>query len=396
MTKTSPKNSSKTLAYAIISAIVVLSLSVYLSYPIADSPILPNDNSVISLKVDPKFTDPSIHRLGLNWTALNEPLQGDQAPSAATPSNSHVYNLPTDTLKAFNPSVLRYEISPTAPLPNQAHTDLLDATVFTTTLPEFLNLCLQIGANPWIAVPNGLTQNDIHMLGEFLAQHATTEVFSEVLIEFIGSNSTETSSADSHPPQNSSEDNSQELLAELAQIAGPQVHLSASPAQDHSLDSNSDPSHVAQSILNKILQHFTFPLVLKADSDAHTPDTQIYTASLLNQVLGGSLHPIHIQAQPQASPANSTENLTLAAFRSGNEWAAAIVSARSTPTSLTLEFPEDDRSLPATALTLSLKPSEKIDGKDTMAPSIAQTAIQAEQRKVTLHIPAHSLVVIKP
>jgi hypothetical protein len=60
--------------------------------------------------------------------------------------------------------------------------------LFLYSLPDFLALCAQIGAQPWIVVPTTLYDSEFAGLGTYLAQAQATYQFSEIVVEFGNEN----------------------------------------------------------------------------------------------------------------------------------------------------------------------------------------------------------------
>lgn len=63
-----------------------------------------------------------------------------------------------------------------------------DESDFGYSLPEFLDLCKQIGASPWIVLPTTFSDQEAAGLGKFLAANAGQDKFKEVLVEFGNEN----------------------------------------------------------------------------------------------------------------------------------------------------------------------------------------------------------------
>lgn len=63
-----------------------------------------------------------------------------------------------------------------------------EEAIFGYSLPDFLTLCETVGANPWIVVPATFTDAEYKKTGEYLAEHASTARFAEVLVEFGSEN----------------------------------------------------------------------------------------------------------------------------------------------------------------------------------------------------------------
>ncbi|MCE5316870.1 MAG: hypothetical protein LLG04_05845 [Parachlamydia sp.] len=52
------------------------------------------------------------------------------------------------------------------------------------SIPEFLDLCSEVQANPWLIVPTTLSDEELAAFGQFLTQHCDQTRFSEVILEF--------------------------------------------------------------------------------------------------------------------------------------------------------------------------------------------------------------------
>jgi hypothetical protein len=63
-----------------------------------------------------------------------------------------------------------------------------DESDYGYSLPEFLELCAQIGANPWIILPPTISDQEASTLGRYLAANCGREKFREVLLEFGNEN----------------------------------------------------------------------------------------------------------------------------------------------------------------------------------------------------------------
>lgn len=63
-----------------------------------------------------------------------------------------------------------------------------DGADYGYSLPEFLDLCRQIGACPWIIVPTTFNDEDLVGLGQFLANRQLSDRFAEILLEFGNEN----------------------------------------------------------------------------------------------------------------------------------------------------------------------------------------------------------------
>jgi len=56
------------------------------------------------------------------------------------------------------------------------------------SLPEFLDLCKKIGANPWVILPTTFNDNEYEAFGRYLAERIKQDGFSEVVAEFGNEN----------------------------------------------------------------------------------------------------------------------------------------------------------------------------------------------------------------
>lgn len=55
---------------------------------------------------------------------------------------------------------------------------------YSYSLEDFLNLCKNVHANPWIVVPPTFTDQEYRDLGKFLGENAPAHIFSNVILEF--------------------------------------------------------------------------------------------------------------------------------------------------------------------------------------------------------------------
>ncbi|HZT33964.1 MAG TPA: hypothetical protein VFA33_29000 [Bryobacteraceae bacterium] len=63
-----------------------------------------------------------------------------------------------------------------------------EQTDFFYSLPDFLDLCQEVGADPWIVAPTTFSDAEWVRLGRFLASEARYRRFSEILVEFGNEN----------------------------------------------------------------------------------------------------------------------------------------------------------------------------------------------------------------
>jgi hypothetical protein len=55
---------------------------------------------------------------------------------------------------------------------------------FSYSIPDFLNLCAQVGATPWIVLPTTLYKSEYTAIGQYLSQAQSTYNFNEIVVEF--------------------------------------------------------------------------------------------------------------------------------------------------------------------------------------------------------------------
>jgi hypothetical protein len=104
-----------------------------------------------------------------------------------------------DTLREIRPSFIRelfhlgdsYENRVSHPESRKAFTIRVSGSegkTWSYSLNDFLTLCQTVGANPWIVIPTPFTDKENRQLGHFLARHANTTRFPQVIIEFGNEN----------------------------------------------------------------------------------------------------------------------------------------------------------------------------------------------------------------
>jgi hypothetical protein len=367
---------------AMVTALVIFLLAVvFVNYPsnpsyepqenqeaalsnVTESPINPS----VLLAVDSNVVVPSIQRIGINLPQEDSQYQTD--PDGAWPEKLK------NMLQAVNPSYLRTR--QTNPL----------STVDHAALSAVLNLCTQVGANPWIALSSGIEDAELDALGDYLRNNADISLFSNVIIEFGNENSDEKEYNNS--------------FSRLSDAAGPYVNLTNAMhgnLADQWVKETLSGTDLATALLHKMRENIQPLIVFNLANESSAPakdlagnmdleigSTQL-AAIMLNQIAGGSLHKIDLlNGQDDSTPA-APSGLTMAAFRSGNEWAAAFASENDSPQTLTVEFPEDGLDLPASILILpNTSSSENFN-------SLNQP-LKFDQRKVIFEMPAHSFVVL--
>jgi len=59
---------------------------------------------------------------------------------------------------------------------------------FSFSIPDVLDLCKQVQANPWLIIPTSLSDDELTAFGQYLALNADKNQFSEVIVEFGNEN----------------------------------------------------------------------------------------------------------------------------------------------------------------------------------------------------------------
>ncbi len=301
----------------------------------------PSKTFQIMGSVEPAIVVPSIQRLALS---LTNPAEYD-----------------SDRLMALNPSYLRF-----------AYGD-------TSTNRNFLDLCLQVGANPWIIISPAIGEADLETFGSYLGHNADTSQFSNVMIELTNEYGGEDHSSQA----------ADQTFSLIKEAAGPHINLIKAEDREYYYPdwskAVSDVSGLAlaQALIdNTYLNRQPQAVVASAQSDKQWTSTGITTA-MLNQILGGSLHKINVQLLKNGKPLEDS-GMTLAAFRTGDQWSAAIVSMNDRPIEITLQFPDDELSIPSSMNVLLHTQNAKID----LQP------LKKEGRTVTFEMPANAMAVM--
>lgn len=323
---------------------------------------------------------------------------------------------------------------------------------YSYSIPEFLDLCSEIQANPWIVVPTTFSDEELHAFGQFLAAHCDQTRFSQVILEFGNENWNQAFRSASIPDHAANGALSDHAFEVIAASAGPHVNMRkmiSGPNNDPSAtqqivtaSTHCDAVSVAPSIKenDNLFAHDegTFQQnastiqgankgIAVSEHHLHTKQSKAATGSALaKRIIEG----MYLNASPQlvsclshlvnptathmrptglavemlnqiisgslhAVHPDGTEakNLTLAAFRTDSTWAAAIVSADAVPQEIALTFPDDGRALPTMTSTLhSHAPTDtnEVSGKVT----IAKGTLQPNQQTVTFTVPAYGFVVL--
>ncbi len=131
--------------------------------------------------------------------------------------------------------------------------------VYSYSLPEFLSLCKEVNANPWLILSPAFSALECQKFGQYLSKHAKTSVFSEVIVEFGSENWNWLHRPTAIPYYQEQGKLARHLFAILSRNAGSHVNLtelvngpSNSPWESfHYLDSakNSDGLAIASYIL---------------------------------------------------------------------------------------------------------------------------------------------------
>lgn len=122
--------------------------------------------------------------------------------------------------------------------------------------------------------------------------------------------------------------------------------------------------------------------------------------TMLNQVIGGSLHPMKITAVPKednppAATTTTTEtpNVTAAAFRKGDRWEAAVVNCTDEEQRFLVRFPDDGRTLP-TYINHLASNSYMDNNEDSENVKIVQEPVTPKGRDVIVVLPPYGLSVL--
>ena len=149
------------------------------------------------------------------------------------------------------------------------------------SLPEFLDLCKKVGANPWVIAPTTFNDDEYEALGHYLAGRIKQDGFTEAAVEFGNENWNGIFRSGGFPNPNTHGQVAQRAFASIRKGAGPSAPIRLTVNGQHvnpsyalqMLDStpNADMLAVAPYILHQI-NHSDFtnepwPLMFKADTD---------------------------------------------------------------------------------------------------------------------------------
>jgi hypothetical protein len=375
---------------------------------------------------------------------------------------------------------------------------------FGYSIPEFLDLCREVQATPWLIIPTALNDSELTQFGEFLAQQADKSQFAEIILEFGSDSWNMQKRPGTIPVPQSYGAIASRAFEQIAAAAGPNVQLrrvingpytdpelalqlansiknydvlSISPyffdsmtlasSQADQLNALfSDKSSYFRQIkdlllpLNKTLavcevnlntrggnataatreplvagmvsgsalaktlleglffdaspqvvycfSKYDTPLL---DNEGHvklwgitrdlSPTQRLRPTGLavkmLNEILGGSLH--HINPKPLPSDIGNAvippevHKLTMASFRTLEQWSTAIVSTHSEPLEVTIEFPDDGKALPDYGEELAAR-DPFATNEITEEVKIVRQPISVDGRKVRVTVPAYGFIIL--
>lgn len=158
--------------------------------------------------------------------------------------------------------------------------------------------------------------------------------------------------------------------------------LGAQPVMVYNLAQYDTPAWEVEDFVNLwgIVRDFGPPVRLRPTGLA---------VKLLNEVIQGSLYKL------KQIDGNTTfgQQLTLAAFRGIDSWNLAVVSENDHPRTIKIELPEDGRSLPIIARSLTFN-SPFDNNEENENVTVERLNLVQDQQSVTFTIPAFGLVVL--
>lgn len=371
---------------------------------------------------------------------------------------------------------------------------------YSYSIPDLLELCKQVGANPWIIIPTALEDAELDEIGLFLGQHADTSKFSDVIIEIGDENWNFLFRSEQLPIIEALGPVADRAFQRIEASAGSNVHLTkviGGQARNHGLTiqyatgiSSLSKISVAgyffdginagstqQTVIDEMFAHQTDylkQLIQDKPSNlginiyemnlgtslgsAGTAERVPYTAGaisgtamaqalidtlqfnpnpnmifcfaqynsklwetqgtvkiwgicrdcsttkrwrptglaviMLNQVIGGSLHTMTPTPPQGGSLPPEANKLTLAAFRTGDSWNAAITSANPNPVDIVVQFPDDNLQLPTTLNVMKYANSYLDTNEEAENVKIVSQPIEANQRNISVTIPAYGFVTL--
>lgn len=364
---------------------------------------------------------------------------------------------------------------------------------FSYSIPDFLSLCQQVQANPWIVIPTTLSDEELEGLGNYLAVHANQDQFSEVLVEFGNENWNWLFRSQGIPLPASHGPVAERAFHLVAKGAGPNVplrkaingqyanpgmceeFLNGSPSADilgiapyffnqmeagtsdkeilqdlfsvndqnyqkissflgktekklgvyeinlHTTTGNAPtserdrfvPSAAAGSALGKhllvALENKASPVCVFCLAQIATKATEApnngeiplwgicrdvsttkrlrptgLAVQMINQVIAGSIH---------SATAEKETPIKATAFRTADQWSAAVVSSHPEAATVTLQFPADGRQLPKYGKVLDAQSPLDNNEKEEMV-KISPIEIMAKESTISLQIPAYGFAIL--
>lgn len=115
---------------------------------------------------------------------------------------------------------------------------------------------------------------------------------------------------------------------------------------------------------------------------------------MLNEVIAGSLHNAFAQPNEVGKIPTESQDLTVATFRTADQWSAALVNGNAVALEIQLQFPEDGRALPSHAQALDA-PSPFANNEKEELVKIADHSLETSGRILHVTVPAYGLVILK-
>lgn len=105
---------------------------------------------------------------------------------------------------------------------------------------------------------------------------------------------------------------------------------------------------------------------------------------MLNEVIAGSVHQTKVEGD---------NPITATAFRTADQWSAAIVSAHPEKTSVSMQFPADERQLPKKGKVLDARSPLDNNEKEELV-KIGSIDLLTNERTVTVQVPPYGFVIL--
>jgi|694.fasta_scaffold08479_6 hypothetical protein len=365
---------------------------------------------------------------------------------------------------------------------------------FGYSIPDFLDLCAQVQAVPWIIIPTTLTDEELDAFGLFLAKNSEISQFPEIVLEFGNENWNWIFRSLAIPIPAAYGPVSDRAFERIAASAGSNIKIRrvingqfynpwltaqfANSCQQYdtmavapyflfSIDSGTSSSEILNEMfktnddlyqqINQELSHLNKNLAVY-EVNLHTMngsmplattnqyvtaavsgsalakrlidgmfhkaspqlvfsftgfDSKAYdqqgfirlwgivrdvsstkrvrptglAVTMLNNLIGGSLHKAELKAGDWIPP-EEAGRLTLAAFRTADDWGAAVVNANDKEQWIELQFPDDSKAIPNFVQILSSK-SFMDNNEDEENVKIEQQRVNSKDRKIQYAIPAY-------